>query len=587
MTEPLLSAKAGPGSGVPPASTRGPRPVRADAVARVQGLTVRFRDTDDPPAVDDVSFSISGGEVLALVGESGSGKTVTALALLGLLPASAAASGSVQLTDAPLARPAHEQPNLLLAGEAAWRGVRGHRVAMIFQEPQTALNPVRSVGWQIAEALRAQRSLSRAQIRARVVELLELVGIEDAARRARDYPHQLSGGQKQRVVIALALAGEPTLLIADEPTTALDVTVQAEILHLLVQLRDRLDMAILLITHNMGVVASMADRVLVMRRGRMVERGEVVSLFVSPFTPYTRELLAAVPRLPEPGTVRAGDAPSGTEQPETPSRSVLELDRVTLDYPGRLGRPAFRALHAVSVAVGAGRVVGVVGESGSGKSTLAKAATGQLPLSDGWVCLLGQQLGTIGPRQLRGLRAGLGVIHQDPATTLDPLLSVGDSVAEPLVVHRQAAGADLRRRVRRLLDDVGLPEKAERRLPHELSGGQRQRVALARALALRPALLVADEPTSALDVTVQASILRLFADLQAEFGFACLFISHDLAVINEVSDQVLVLRHGQAVEFGTAGEVLTRPQSPYTQALLDAVPIPDPLGRRGLRRLIG
>jgi len=558
----------------------GPRPVRPDAVLRVGELGVRFGPT---VAVESVSFSVDRGEILALVGESGSGKTVTAQTVLGLLPPSATASGSVQLTDDPVARPAYEQPNLLAASRKGdpWAGVRGRQAAMVFQEPQTALNPVKTVGWQLAEALRAHRRITRREARRRAVELLELVGIPEPATRVDAYPHQLSGGQKQRVVIAQALANDPVLLIADEPTTALDVSVQAEILGLLCELRERLGMAVLLITHNMGVVADLADRVLVMRAGRMVERGEVVSLFSAPFTDYTRELLGSVPRLrlvedpPEPQV-----APSSGESGATPA---LAFTDASVDYPGRLGRPAYRALHELTVSVAPGQVLGVVGESGSGKSTLGRAALGLLAASNGRIEVAGVDLGSVSRGELRRVRRRIGVVPQDPASTLDPLLAVGESVAEPLQVHKVASGRALRQRVAELLHSVSLPSRYAERRPHELSGGQRQRVALARALALRPDLLIADEPTSALDVSVQAAVLAEFARLRDELGFACVFISHDLAVVDTVSDDVLVLQDGRAVEWGPTDRVLGRPEHPYTQALLSAVPVPDPIEQRARR----
>ena len=451
---------------------------------------------------------------------------------------------------------------------------------MVFQEPQTALNPVKTVGWQLAEALRAHRRIGRGAARSRAVELLTLVGIPEPEVRVDAYPHQLSGGQKQRVVIALALANDPVLLIADEPTTALDVSVQAEILQLLGELRERLGMAVLLITHNMGVVADLADRVLVMRNGRMVERGEVVSLFSQPFTDYTRQLLGSVPRL---RAVRS-EAPSPIEPSpvvaEPAVTPALAFRAVDVDYPGRLGRPSFRALHEVTVEVVPGQVLGVVGESGSGKSTLGRAALGLLRPSNGRIEVAGSDLGSASRAELRRLRRRIGVVPQDPASTLDPLLSVGESVAEPLQVHRVASGRGLRQRVGELLESVSLPRRYAERQPHELSGGQRQRVALARALALRPDLLIADEPTSALDVSVQAAVLAEFARLRTELGFACVFISHDLAVVDSVSDQVLVLHDGRAVESGPTATVLGNPRHPYTRALLAAVPIPDPIEQR-------
>ncbi len=554
----------------------GPRPVRPDAVLRVSELGVRFAST---VAVESVSFSLDRGEILALVGESGSGKTVTAQAVLGLLPPSAETTGSVQLTEDPVGRPAHDQPNLLASDHRGdpWAGVRGRLAAMVFQEPQTALNPVKTVGWQLSEALRAHRRIGRRPARERAIELLTLVGIPEPERRVDAYPHQLSGGQKQRVVIALALANDPVLLIADEPTTALDVSVQAEILELLGKLRERLGMAVLLITHNMGVVADLADRVLVMRAGRMVERGEVVSLFSAPFTDYTRDLLAAVPRL------RLVESEPDSARPPAEAPPVLAFREASVDYPGRLGRPAYRALHELTIEVAAGQVLGVVGESGSGKSTLGRAALGLLPASDGRIEVAGEDLGTASRSELRRLRRRIGVVPQDPAGTLDPLLSVGDSVAEPLQVHRMASGRALRRRVAELLDSVSLPSRYADRRPHELSGGQRQRVALARALALGPDLLIADEPTSALDVSIQAAVLAEFARLREELGFACVFISHDLAVVDSVSDWVLVLADGRAVESGPTARVLSRPKHPYTQALLDAVPVPDPIEQRARR----
>jgi ABC-type glutathione transport system ATPase component len=553
-------------------------------VLRVSELGVRFPSTE---AVDSVSFSIDRGEILALVGESGSGKTVTAHAVLGLLPSSATARGSVQLTDDPAERPAHQQPNLLAGGSGrssrsgrdAWTGVRGRLAAMVFQEPQTALNPVKTVGWQLAEALRAHRPMDRGAARSRAVQLLRSVGLPEPEVRVDAYPHQLSGGQKQRVVIALALANDPVLLIADEPTTALDVSVQAEILQLLGELRERLGMAVLLITHNMGVVADLADRVLVMRNGRMVERGEVVSLFSQPFTDYTRELLGSVPRLRAVGY----DAPVAIAPPPVVGPAVtpaLAFRAVDVDYPGRLGRPSYRALHQVTVEVAPGQVLGVVGESGSGKSTLGRAALGLLRPSSGRIEVAGTDLGSASSAELRQLRCRIGVVPQDPASTLDPLLSVGESVAEPLQVHRVVSGRGLRRRVGELLESVSLPGRYAERQPHELSGGQRQRVALARALALQPDLLIADEPTSALDVSVQAAVLAEFARLRTELGFACVFISHDLAVVDSVSDQVLVLHEGHAVESGPTTSVLGNPRDPYTRALLAAVPIPDPIEQR-------
>ncbi|MCJ0906080.1 ABC transporter ATP-binding protein [Rhodococcus sp. ARC_M6] len=543
------------------------------AVLSIKDLVITFgADGSRGPlttVVDHVNLEVRQGEILALVGESGSGKSLTARAVLGLLPDGAQASGSIEL----------DGEEVLGADEATLNQVRGIKAAMVFQEPQTALNPVQKVGWQIAQVLRAHGKISRAAARFRAIELLAMVEIPDPERRVDWYPHQLSGGQKQRVVIALALSGSPDLLIADEPTTALDVTVQAEILELLRDLRDRSGTAILLITHNMGVVADIADRVLVLKSGQVVEERSVFDLFAAPTEPYTKALLAAVPRLPEAGHARP--AVALVERLEdsllTP---ILRFDDVSIVYPSRLGNKAFRAVDGVSLSVRPGEVVGLVGESGSGKTTLGRSALGVIRATSGSVSFDGTDLGTISATNLRGLRKGMALIHQDPAASLDPRRSVGQSIGEPLEVHRFATGALLRNRVGELLESVRLPRSFAHRAPGELSGGQRQRVALARALALGPRLLVADEPTSALDVSVQADVLSLFADLREEYNFACLFISHDLAVVHQVADRVAVLRSGELIEEGPAAEVFRSPRQDYTRQLVAAVPIPDPLRQR-------
>jgi peptide/nickel transport system ATP-binding protein len=521
---------------------------------RIRGLHVGFGDTT---VVDGVDLSLHPGVILALVGESGSGKTMIARSILGLLPHGATARGSVELAGR----------EVLGAPEDELNEVRGVRAAMVFQEPQAALNPVRTVGWQLAEALRVRGTASRKAARARAVELLDMVGIPEPQRRLRYYPHQLSGGQKQRVVIALALSGEPDLLIADEPTTALDVTVQAQILALLQDLRDRTGIAVLLITHNLGVVAELADRVVVLRGGRVVEQRPVTALFDRPATDYTRRMLASVPTLPTAAELRQVRAPS----PPAPD-PVLDISQVSVTYRARPGRPAFRAVHDVTLQVAPGEVLGLVGESGSGKTTIGRVAVGLVPISAGTVRLDGDDLSRTGRARLRELRRGLAMVHQDPAASLDPRFSVGDCIAEPLRVHRTASGQTLETRVRELLESVRLPATYTDRRPSELSGGQRQRVALARALALAPRLVIADEPTSALDVSVQAEVLALFAELQKELGFACVFISHDLAVVDQVSDRVAVLRAGELLEQGRPQDVFGHPHHPYTRALLDAVP---------------
>ncbi|GLZ39307.1 putative oligopeptide ABC transporter, ATP-binding protein [Actinokineospora sp. NBRC 105648] len=534
----------------------------------VSGLSVSFGAVQ---AVRGIDFAVAPGEILALVGESCSGKSVTAKAILGLLPDTATVRGSVRLggdQDSPRGpvgaqgEPGEEGAGgreLVGAGEEALRRVRGTEVAMVFQEPSTALNPVHTVGWQIAAVLRAHRRLTRAQARQEAVRLLDLVGIPDPATRVRYYPHQLSGGQKQRVVIALALANEPSLIIADEPTTALDVTVQAEILSLLRDLRDRLGTAILLITHNMGVVADLADRVAVMHRGELVEQAPVADLFDRPTRAYTRELLAAVPRLGHRAPAAALPAPV----------DALRLTDISVRFKD------FLAVQGVSLHIGQGEVVGLVGESGSGKSTLGRVAAGLLHPTTGTVSVLGGD-----PRTAR---RHLGFVFQDPGGSLNPRLSIEDCVGEPLKVHKTLRGNDYRARVAELLDSVRLPASYAKRRPRELSGGQRQRVGIARALALNPALLIADEPTSALDVSVQAAVLDLLTDLQREHGFACLFISHDLAVVDSLAHRVAVLHRGQVVEQGPHHEVLRTPTAEYTRQLVAAVPIPDPTEQRARR----
>ncbi|CAL8974590.1 Glutathione import ATP-binding protein GsiA [Cellulomonas sp. T2.31MG-18] len=549
-----------------------------EPVIDVRDLKVTFAtDAGDVAAVRGVSLHVDPGQVLAIVGESGSGKTVTARSILGLLPETALASGAVVLRRNDDAA----SSDVLSLSPSRLREVRGRDAAMVFQEPSTALNPVFPVGWQIAEGLRAHRRLTRAEAHREAVDVLRRVGIPDPEERTKHYPHQFSGGQKQRIVIAQALVLNPGLVIADEPTTALDVTVQAEILDLLRRLPEEFGTAIVLITHNMGVVADLADQVAVMYHGRIVEQADVRTLFSAPQHPYTRALLDAVPRVGGPRLRPARTAPVGdtalTAAPST-AAPVVEARSLTITYPGRFRRPGFTAVDGVDLSIHAGEVLGLVGESGSGKTTIGRAIAGLTPVTGGELTVLGTQVRGIHERDFRAVRRRIGFVFQDPATSFNPLLTIAACVAEPLLVHGVAKDLDAARpRVDELLEAVQLPKAYGDRFPHELSGGQRQRASLARALALDPELLIADEPTSALDVSVQARVLDLFARLQEELGFACLFISHDLAVVDLLADRIAVLHHGKLVEQGTGAQVLGAPQDPYTQRLLASLPVPDPV----------
>ncbi|PFG33760.1 ABC transporter ATP-binding protein [Sanguibacter antarcticus] len=543
-------------------------------VLAFEDLSVTFTTQfGDVRAVRGITLDVRAGEVVALVGESGSGKSVTSMTALGLLPKNARTTGVVRVGDTAL-------------GDLDARGLRrmrGHDVAMVFQEPMTALNPVLTIGLQLTEALELHGIALGAQAEARAVELLRTVGIPEPERRVKQYPHELSGGQRQRVVIALAISCEPRVIIADEPTTALDVTVQAEILDLLRSLKDTLRTGILLITHNMGVVADMADRVAVMLEGEIVEVGSAQSVLTDPQHEYTRRLLGAVPRLgARMGEVRTTGEPTSVAPVVDGSPPVLALNDVVIEYQS-LGKRAFRAVDSVSFTVEPGEIVGLVGESGSGKSTIGRCTLGLIPAASGTVSVFGEDLGSLRRRPLKALRKRIGVVFQDPAGSLNPRLPVGDCIAEPLVVHGERSAQKRLARVHELLDAVELPRSATNRYPHELSGGQRQRVSIARALVLDPELLVADEPTSALDVSVQASVLAMFTALQERYRFACLFVSHDLAVVDALAHRVVVLQNGRVVEQGLREEVLHAPQEEYTQRLLAAAPVPDPVEQRRRR----
>ncbi|GAA4637284.1 ABC transporter ATP-binding protein [Actinoallomurus vinaceus] len=569
----------------------------------IEDLSVSFSGGPETVrAVDGVSIRVRPGEIVAVVGESGSGKSVTSMSTLGLLPPTATVSGTIRVGDV----------DVTTLDGAALRAVRGSEIAMVFQEPMTALNPAFTVGWQVAEALRLHiDGLSRKQALDRAAELLETVGIRDARRRLGQYPHELSGGLRQRVMIAMAIACEPKVLIADEATTALDVTVQAEILDLLRGLRDRFGTAMLVITHNMGVVADIADRVVVMYQGKVVEEAPVEELFARPRADYTKRLLSAVPRLaprgdaPRTAPVRdeetapadvpghEEDAASATSRdggspgvspdrarPDTPDgESALAIENLVVQFRGK-GGVKVRAVDDVSLTIARGEVLGLVGESGSGKSTVGRAAIGLITPASGTVRLLGDSLTGARGSALRKLRRRCGIVFQDPASSLDPRMTVGDCVAEPLVINK-VGGRD--ERVVALLESVRLDPAVRLRYPHELSGGQRQRVGIARALALDPDLVIADEPTSALDVSVQAAVLDVFLDLQARLGFACLFITHDLAVVGLVSDRVAVLNEGRLVEEGPREQVLFDPREDYTRRLVTSAPVPDPVEQRERR----
>lgn len=547
------------------------------------GVTFPAQGGEDVVASQQINLDLIKGQVLALVGESGSGKSVTAMGALGLLSANALVSGSAVLDCC------RQNQELVGAAREILDQVRGEHVGVIFQEPTTALDPLFTIGDQIAEAIaihgegKGKRTTARQRraVRTQVLNALSRAGLggdqRETERIADSYPHQLSGGQLQRACIALATANNPSVLIADEPTTALDVTVQAEILDLLRQLASE-GVAVLLITHDMGVVADVADAVAVMRHGRIIERGDVRTIFASPSHDYTRQLLAAVPRL---NSLRGGAGDAASEGDGVASRvgdSAQPLVRIeNLDVVYRNGRRQVHAVRGVSFDIARGQVLGLVGESGSGKSTIAGTITGLVPIHSGSVQVDGLEVAGASGRKLRGVRSQTGIVFQNPASSLNPRRSVGASIGQPLQLHTNLTNAQRRQRVNELLEAVRLPASMAQRYPHEMSGGQRQRVAIARALALQPQLLIADEPTSALDVSVQAVVLELLASLQHELGFACLFVSHDLAVVEQVASQVVVLRQGQVVEAGKTTKVLSAPSDPYTQALVAAVPVPDPI----------
>ena len=520
----------------------------------VKDLSVNFGTGDKAVrAVRGVSFDIKRGETVALVGESGSGKSVTALSVLQLLayPAASHPTGSIRF----------QGKELVGASTRELLSVRGNRISMIFQEPMTSLNPLHTIERQVNEVLILHKGLSREAARKRTLELLEQVGIPDAANRLDAYPHQLSGGQRQRVMIAMALANEPDLLIADEPTTALDVTIQAQILKLLKSLQARYGMALLFITHDLGIVRKMADRVCVMTKGQIVEQGPVDEVFDRPQHSYTQHLLSAEPK----GRPAAAD-------PNAPE--ILRLDDLKVHFPIRRGVMRrtvghVKAVDGVSLALREGHTIGLVGESGSGKTTLGLALL-RLERSEGGIQFDGRELQGLGQRELRPLRREMQIVFQDPFSSLSPRMSVGEIVGEGLEVHGIGTKQERSTLIDQVLREVGLDPSSRERYPHEFSGGQRQRISIARALVLKPRLMVLDEPTSALDMSVQAQIVDLLRDLQQRHKLAYLFISHDLKVVRALADEVVVLRHGKVVERGPAKQIFEAPQTPYTQALIAA-----------------
>ncbi|MGP5688385.1 ABC transporter ATP-binding protein [Glutamicibacter ardleyensis] len=517
----------------------------------------------DVHAVKGLSLAVRPGEVVALVGESGSGKSVTSTAAMGLLPENAYITGEARVGNV----------NVVGLDQGKMRKMRATDIAMVFQEPMTALNPVLTIERQLTEALELHDVAYGKEATDRAIELLTLVGIPDPAKRIKQYPHQFSGGQRQRIVIAMAISCDPKVIIADEPTTALDVTVQAEILDLLRELKDRLNTGILLITHNMGVVADMADQVAVMFQGNLVETGDVQQVLLHPQHEYTQRLLSSVPRL-SPVII---DENAPRSEPTAPAERELVLEAKDLVLEYNMRGKIFRAVENVSFDVAKGEVLGIVGESGSGKSTIAKAVLGLLPVAAGTLAVKGHNLPKLSTRQARAVRKDIGVIFQDPAASLNPRFPIGDCITEPMVVHKVGNKASRTKRALELLDAVKLPRNVINRYPHELSGGQRQRICIARALTMNPELLIADEPTSALDVSVQAVVLEMLQDLQRDFNFACLFVSHDLAVVDMLADSVVVMQNGKAVEQGRVDTVLHAPTHDYTRRLLAAAPVPDPI----------
>ncbi|MEP3786651.1 ABC transporter ATP-binding protein [Ascidiaceihabitans sp.] len=563
----------------------------AQTIAEIEGLRVEFQTKDGPVVgVKDVSFNIKSGETVCVVGESGSGKSVSSLSLMRLVEfGGGKIAGGRLLFD----RKDHDKVDLANIDPEIMRGIRGNEIGMIFQEPMTALNPVFTVGRQLTEGLRLHRGMSKSQANTRALELMRQVRIPEPERRLKQYPHELSGGMRQRVVIAIALACEPRLLIADEPTTALDVTIQAEILALMDRLKRETGTAVMFITHDMAVVAQMADRVVVMFRGEKVEEGTVEEIFENPQHPYTKSLLAAVPKLgemtgkeyPEPMVLMNSRNPSAGVPIKGTDEVLLEVKNLTTRFPVKGGffRRTVANVHAVedlSFSINKGQTLSLVGESGCGKSTAGRSILRLVEPQAGSIKVGDTDIMALSHKDLRDSRLDMQMIFQDPFASLNPQMQLSDQVAEPIHNFGTLKGAAIQQRVEMLFDRVELPRSFMRRFPHELSGGQRQRVAIARALALNPKLIIADEAVSALDVSVQAQVLNLMMELQSELDLSFLFISHDMAVVERVSHNVGVMYLGRIVEMGPRAAVFENPQHPYTQALMKAVPIADPRKRK-------
>ena len=558
------------------------------SLLEVRNLDVRFDTPDgDVHAVRDLSFDLDQGETLGVVGESGSGKSQTVLSLVGLLADNGRSTG----------RAYFDGEDLLGLAPGELRRVRGRRISMIFQDPMTSLNPYLTIAQQMTEVVREHDGATRKAARARCLQLLEAVKIPDAESRLDCYPHELSGGMRQRVMIAASLLLNPQILVADEPTTALDVTVQAQILELMKDLNRRLGTAIVLITHDLGVIAGLCERVLVMHDGELKEQGSVRDVFYRPRHPYTKSLLQAVPRLdaerverlaPVTGAAKSGAAAS----PSAPlsDSSLLRVDDLRVHFPVRTGgwlarKQRLRAVDGVDLQLRPGETLGIVGESGCGKSTLARAILRLVPPTAGSVWLLGQSVGDLDKRALREMRRDAQVIFQDPLASLNPRMTVGNIVSEPLWTHFPELNADeVRAQVADVLQRVGLSGRELNRYPHEFSGGQCQRIGIARALVLKPKVIICDEPVSALDVSIQAQIINLLMDLQEEFGLALIFIAHDLAVVRHISHRIMVMYLGQIMEVASRQALYETPRHPYTRALISAVPIPDPDKERDRER---